>query len=67
LNDLQWGLNSYMLAFAALIVGRSRRMSLAVAVACLRASVCGGLAALWNRAHTFGLVVGGSYRVLLER
>ena len=56
-----------MLAFAALIVGRSRRMSLAVAVACLRASVCGGLAALWNRAHTFGLVVGGSYRVLLER
>ena len=41
LGDLQWGLNSYMLAFAALIVAAGRVADvLDVAVACVQAQFC---------------------------
>jgi len=40
LGDLQWGLNSYMLAFAALIVAAGRVADVFdVAVACLQANL----------------------------
>ena len=63
LADLQWGLNSYMLAFAALIVAAGRvadvfgrrRCLLAGAILFAVASLlCGRLAALRNCAHTIG-------------
>ena len=57
LSDLQWGLNSYMLAFAALIVtagrlGRCLRTS--TLSACGGDGVFGGLTSLRNRADNFG-------------
>jgi MFS family permease len=69
LDDLQWGLNSYMLAFAALIVAAGRiadvfgrrRCLLAGAILFAVASLlCGIAPTLWSSYS------GGSYRVLLE-
>src|SRR6266480_1897560 len=56
LSDLQWGLNSYMLAFAALIVTAGRLSDVLGRRRCLLAGdrVFGGFTSLRRRADNFG-------------